>query len=275
MLHGNLAETRPVCFVVSTGRTGTKFLESFFGDVVGDVHCLHEPRPDLFETGVALHRGKLSEERAIRTLRKSRLPMLIETKKRGKALYMESNPNASLLLPQIKKAFPHYRVLWITRDIETYLPSAYNKSPDDSGSMFFYADDDHRKRLTAEDVANDPWHAAWKGFSRAERIAWWWQKCNSLLIDQTKGDGRCLHVKFEDLVDPRSGPTEIARITGFLGLDGRKTVEGEKILQALAQPKNQTRHAAAAVLDDQSATSRIRALTRDVRAKLGYQTSLA
>ena len=270
--YARLARDLPVYFIVSTGRTGTKFFETFFGAVTDEVHCLHEPWPDLFDLGVGLHRRELTEAKVLKELLKSRIPMLQETRTLGKRVYVESNPNASLLLPQIRRVFPNHRVVWITRDIKTYLPSAYNKSPDDSGTMFFYANDDHRKRLSAEDVDSDPWRSEWPRLSRAERIAWWWQKCNSLLLEQSENDPRCLHLKFETIFNADNGPAEMAKMLDFFGIKNEAAKCAAATLKALGDPKNQTRHSADTPLDDalDKHGARIDEITGALRARLGY-----
>jgi hypothetical protein len=270
--YARLARDFPVYFIISTGRTGTKFFETFLGDVTDQVYCLHEPSPDLFDLGVGLYRGEIAEARVVKELLKSRIPMLRETRALGKRVYVESNPNASLLLPQIRQVFPNYRVVWLTRDIKTYLPSAYNKSPDDSGTMFFYANDDHRKRLSAEDITSDPWRSEWPRLSRAERIAWWWQKCNSLLLEQTGNDPRCLHLKFESIFNSATGPAEMAKMLKFFGIENQASKCTEATLKALGDPKNQTRHSAGTPLDDSanSSASRVDEITGGLRARLGY-----
>lgn len=236
------------------------------------MYTLHEPRPDLFDIGVDFHRGVVSEKSVIEELKFTRLSLINGAVGRQRSVYVESNPNASVILPQIMQAFPNYRILWITRDVDTYLPSAYNKSPDDSGTMFFYSENDHRKRLTAEDFKDDRWRTEWSNFTRAERIAWWWQKCNSLLLGQTQNDPRCMRVGFENLFDHAVGPELLRRIVCFLGGDDRQIIKDGVIEEVISKPCNETRHVATddagelRVADD----GRLRDLTSSVRRSLGY-----
>ena len=270
--HRNLLQDFPVCFIVSTGRTGTKFFESFFSELVPSVYCAHEPAPDLFDLGVGLFRGKILTRQAVRALRRSRLSMLLKATQSGQAIYIESNPNASLLLPQIKVAFPNYRILWITRDIKTYLPSAYNKSPEGSGDMYLYGQRDHRQRLTALDIPDDPWRSEWKTFSRPERIAWWWQKCNRLILDYCQDDDRCLKIRFEDLFTGASGADTVRKILSFLRLDNTTHIKESDILRILKKKQNKTKETLLRHFEELSDKERtqVQNIAGSVAEKLGY-----
>src|SRR5947209_3172171 len=108
-------ESLPVRFIVSTGRTGTQFFESFFNSNFSDVLCLHEPAPDGFDIGIRKVREKPIAEEIVRYLRSSRAGVLSKVKKRHAKFYVESNPFFSLLIPELRKAFPTARFLWIVR----------------------------------------------------------------------------------------------------------------------------------------------------------------
>src|SRR6266513_2889210 len=92
-------ESLPVRFIVSTGRTGTQFFESFFNNNFPGVLCLHEPRPDGFDIAIGKIRAKLDTEEIVNHLRSSRVGILSRLRRRNAKLYVESNPFFSLLIP--------------------------------------------------------------------------------------------------------------------------------------------------------------------------------
>ena len=270
--HRDTFRSFPICFVLSTGRTGTKFLESFFNRFVPGAWALHEPAPDLFDLGVEQFRSGMSADQVAGRLRRTRLPLLREVIRRSKTMYVECNPHATLLIPTLKSVFSNCRIIWMTRDITSYLPSAFNKSPDGKGTMFFYAHNDHRRRLTAWDLPEDPWRRRWARFSRVERIAWWWQKINQVLIDNTRDDPRCLRIRFEDLFNRQRGPDTVGQVLSFLDPAGDTHVDAQQLDAALSKRKNQTQFSLMGPFEDLPADeqARIYDIVAPVAAELGY-----
>jgi hypothetical protein len=102
-------DSLPVRFIVSTGRTGTKFFESFFNHNFPEVLCLHQAKPDGFDIGIRKIREKPATDDIVKHLRSSRAGILSRLRKRHAKLYVESNPFFSLLIPKLRKAFPTAR----------------------------------------------------------------------------------------------------------------------------------------------------------------------
>lgn len=187
-------------FIVSTGRTGTQFFETFFEDINDGILSVHEPRPDLFDLGIEKHRNNKPFKETIKAIKKARIPFLRSYCHERTKTYVESNPFASFLLPEIQHVFKKTRFVIITRNADTYMKSAMNKSPLDDGSSYFYDDNDGRARIRASDFLEDPYFSTWLNFNRKQRIAWYWSKCNTLLLDFLEANPTVtLHLKFEDL----------------------------------------------------------------------------
>jgi hypothetical protein len=220
-------ESLPVRFIVSTGRTGTHFLESFFNCNFPDALCLHEAKPDGFDIGIRKIRGKPNTEDIVNHLRSSRVGILSGLRKRNAKLYVESNPFFSLLIPELRKAFPTSRFLWIVRNPKTYVVSAYNYSPPGElqaigqklATEFFYAKNDHRDRITALDFPNDRWSGDWRKFDRFQRICWYWNKCNEILEQEFGNQGDFLLMKFEELFSSENNYRGIRKMLEFFQIN--------------------------------------------------------
>lgn len=186
-------------FIVSTGRTGTNFFESFFNQLNNNIHAVHEPQPDFFELSMNKIRDNWNDKKIEEYIKESREKYLIQLSKHRVKYYIESNPFLPLLLPNLKRVFKKAKFIIITRDAKSYMKSALNKSPLDDGKFFMYDDNDKRERLSAKDYSSDKYHYEWDNFNRKEKIAWYWNKTNLILLDFFKQKKSiCLQIKFED-----------------------------------------------------------------------------
>ena len=205
-----------VKLIVSTGRTGTNFLANFFDDSQEELYSVHEPKPDLFHLSMAKFRGSKSIYGIQKNLKIKRYQQYKTAESTSEKIYIESNPNLAFLLPEAIQLFNNPRIVVVTRDIFSYIISAYNKSPDNSGNSFFYGENDRRKRLTLQDVKNDVPISDWRNRNRFEKIAWYWNYCNNYII-------RSLHnypfyqVKFEDLFGDNR-VSEMKKLSKYLGV---------------------------------------------------------
>ena len=226
-----------IVFILSTGRTGTKFFEGFLNDHYRDIFAVHEPSPDLFDITINKHRKKHTSLQVRQAIHRARGKILKEFRTSGKRLYVEANPNASFLIPELAKLYPKARFIWITRDPKSYMCSAYSKSPLDDG-VLFYSGNDHRKRLNGVDFG-EMTSEEWKAKSRFERIAWLWSSANILIQQSLHDNGNWMHVSFEDLFQWRK-PECISRIEEFLGISKEKRLSKEAIDKALSVKRNAT-----------------------------------
>jgi hypothetical protein len=222
-------------FIVSSGRTATKFFANFFMENFDNVLALHEPAPDLFDVGMDKYRYPnkfVSTKSQLKKARYSQYKKLIENNFK---IYIESNPNLSFLLPEVKKIFPNAKILYITRDLPSYLLSAYNKSPDNSNKMHFYADNDHRKRLSPIDINDTSYIDLWSTMSRERKIAWFWTMCNNIILEDIR-DMDYLHVKYEDIFIGNKKIEELKKIIKYFELPFDES--RDLYANALSQKKN-------------------------------------
>ncbi|MDF1673516.1 MAG: sulfotransferase domain-containing protein, partial [Vicingaceae bacterium] len=241
-------------FIVSTGRTGTNFFESFFNQLNNYTHAVHEPQPDFFDLSMNKIRNNWSDNKIEKYITENRQKYLIQLSKYRTKRYVECNPFLPLLLPNIKNVFKKAQFIVITRDAKSYVKSALNKSPIDNGKMFFYAENDGRLRLRALDYKDDAWFNEWETFSRMQKIAWFWNKTNLQLLNFYKNNKSVtLHVKFENIfsADLELKKKSISSILTFLKIKPDVTLMA-KLLQTLNTKSNATQEEVYKGYDDWS-----------------------
>ncbi|MGH1337111.1 MAG: hypothetical protein ACRBFS_13385 [Aureispira sp.] len=230
-------------FMVSTGRTGTQFFESFFEEIDAHTLAVHEPRPDLFDLGIEKHRAGKGTETVTQAILEARDPFLRSYCHARIKRYIESNPFLSFLLPEVKTAFPKARFVIITRKASSYMKSALNKSPLDDGAFYFYDKNDKRQRIRATDFEQDAQKEAWDTFDRQQKIAWYWNKCNTILMDFVAANpNQTLHLKFEDLFSKEATVRQqtIERLLAFMKIELTPAQLQER-LDLMGIKKNQTK----------------------------------
>ena len=182
-------------FVISTGRTGTVYFQNYFNRNIKNIISVHEPKPDLFNLSIEKYRfQKNISQKNIYSNRK-------EYVEKGK-LYCESNPFISYLIPEINKTFPNAQFIFIVRDPITYLTSIFNKKNEVDGQIYYpYSESDMRKRLNPLDFKNDKWQNHWGRFNRYEKLAWYWQKTNSVILNDLEnlGPNKSIMLKYEHI----------------------------------------------------------------------------
>lgn len=112
-------------FIVSSGRTGTKFLAGFFRASLPGVLALHEPAPThhLRILGNAHVAGHLSRSRMAAVLRLSRASLL---RRRGGRDYIESNPFLFGFSGVLGAVFDNPRIFHLVRDPREFVRSSLN-----------------------------------------------------------------------------------------------------------------------------------------------------
>ncbi len=204
------ADRAPVklVFIVSTGRTGTKFLARFFNRYNG-VWALHEPKPDFLIEGIRYAAGKISTDKASAVICRNRRAIRREALRRGANIYIESNNRLFSLLKPLRKSFSGVRIIHIVRDGRDYVRSGMSRR--------WYKKKDRTPRLKAIMFPADPYYKSWNEMSRFEKITWRWQKKDGFIYDDIKAIPDSLTVKFEDIFEDRnfSGLKKIAEYTGL------------------------------------------------------------
>ena len=235
-------------FIVSTGRTGTKFVEYFFKAIDPQVYCVHEPQPDFFDLGIQKYRHGQSTTTTVDQIQRLREPHLRSLCAQRTMTYVESNPFASLLLPELLAAFPLAKFIVITRDARTYIRSALNKSPLDDGAFYLYGKKDRRKRISAADLPDDPYRDDWAQWDRRQKIAWYWNWCNHQLLDFAQAHPERSHcVAFEALFS-KEKDQQIQAWNGLLD-HMNQTVSPDQLATLLEKTKEKKNATQAAIFE--------------------------
>ncbi len=205
-----------VRFIVSTGRTGTKFLAKFFDSFSSTINARHEPNPDFLKLGINYARGKVSFDKACATIKKSRLWICNEIDKNNVKIYIESNNRYFSLIPVLWKIFPDAKIVHIIRDGRDYVRSVMNRDHYTVKDGIYYK---KKLRLQAIDFPDDFYYDKWNKMSQFEKCCWQWVKRDSFIYKEVKHDGRAITVKFEDIFDKNKDYTGLWKIVNFMQLD--------------------------------------------------------
>jgi len=235
-----------VAFIVSTGRTGTEFLANLLGQAFDRVDARHEPSPDLFDLAVAYARGELSSDRAESVLRRNRTAICRQVHRNRCDVYVESNNNLAYLIPVLRGCFPKYKLVHVVRDGRDVVRSWYSKTVrppgGDGREVLFLSEQDHRRRLQAIDLQDDPYRDRWAAMTRFERLCWLWAKKDSIIQDAIAGDERAMSIHFEDIFDSTRGYPGLWKIIDFLGLRARMRVSRDELAERMTMRMNRTGH---------------------------------
>ncbi|MBN2301994.1 MAG: sulfotransferase [Lentisphaerae bacterium] len=200
-------------FIVSTGRTGTKFLARFIAGVAG-FNAVHEPRPDLLKYALTYAQGKHSFDNATKFIEQSRRTAPADTRRRACSVYVESNNRLFSLLKPLRALFPNAKIIHIVRDGRSYVRSGMARK--------WYTKRDYKKREHAYMFPDDPYFDKWNSMTRFEKICWRWQKKDGFITrDFTEIAEPKIKVTFEDIFeDPdRKGLYKLARFLGITDED--------------------------------------------------------
>jgi hypothetical protein len=202
-----------VALILSSGRTGTRFLAHYFDANYRDVIARHEPPPRalLRMASYARASGRLSTGAMRRLLRGARRRVAASEA----ALYLESNPFLSGFIEVVDDVFDEPVILHVVRDPRDYARSSLN----------------HGTSRGARGIANRLvpfWFPDLRGLPEIgphpdwlERTAGLWTIVNRLLAE---AGSRCAHYhlfRYEEMFDAtHSGLREMCRV---LGLEFRET----------------------------------------------------
>ena len=262
-----------VYFIVSKESTGTNFMESFLNAASDDFFCVHEPNTDL-KVYLKKIRDKKSSVFISEQIKKIRYPILKESLNLDKRKYVESNPFATFLIPKLKQTFKHIKFVFIYRDLDTYLLSALNKSPLGNDVNNFYAASDGRKRPCPPDFENDKYVHEWSELSRAQKISWYWNKCNLYLRTFAKENtSQVLELKFEDLFskDKEMKKAALTKLFSFISIEVSDTKLNE-LLVTTSEKRNQTQEKFYSSLNELTHVELewINTISKDFKTELGY-----
>jgi hypothetical protein len=196
-------------FIVSTGRTGTKFFARFLNDF-SSIYAVHEPKPAFLRLGINYARGKVTKSYAINKLERYRRAMFKKVKRMNIDTYVESNNRLFSLLLPLTEVFDDFKVIHIVRDGRDYVRSGMSRN--------WYTEQDNSSRLRASYFKDDKYCDQWGNMSRFEKICWRWQKKDGFIYKSIKEMDNVITVKFEDIFkdDNFKG---VYKITDYIKID--------------------------------------------------------
>lgn len=176
-------------FIVSTGRTGTKFFAHFL-DQFSSVHALHEPAPVFLRLAINYATGKVTKEYAEKKIDLYRRALCKELKREKIDKYIESNNRFFSLLEPLNEVFDKFKVVHIVRDGREYVRSGMSRN--------WYTESDG-SRLRGIYFPKDPYYDQWENMNRFEKICWRWQKKDGFIYNQVQNMDNAITVRFKDI----------------------------------------------------------------------------
>lgn len=157
-------------FIVSTGRTGTKFFAKFFNSL-DKIISYHEPYPNLFGLSKDFVINRINSQEVINTFLVNRAYYLNQARRMKFNYYIESNSGGLWgIIPVLGKQLPNYKILHIIRDGREWVRSVMNRT------LFRDKDPLDDIRFKANDLPNSPYFSRWEEMSRFEKACWSWVK---------------------------------------------------------------------------------------------------
>lgn len=125
------------------------------------------------------------------------------------------------------------------------------------------------------DFPTDKWAKKWPGFSRVHKIAWFWNKVNSIILDSLQNTGNTILVKYEDFFseNPVTRESTLLEIVNFLDLTENRMADWDKINREMAQKSNATKTDYLPPFEQWPLKEKemFMELTEVMRARLGYK----
>jgi len=221
----------PCCFVLSTGRVGTKTLSALFA-LSSEVQSYHEPLPRLIKASYDVYMGgKLSPEAALGIIYAARDDRICQALFKGQ-IYTETNNRLTYFAHLLAQAFPTSKFIHLYRHPYDVIRSGMRRKYYVGHKWDFARIRPRKGSLLAKE---------WQSYSPLKKTAWYWAEVNRLSIDflKTLPEERKLSVKSEKLFagDSRT----IRNLYDFLDITIPDPEQVEKVLEQKLneQPKGE------------------------------------
>jgi len=225
--------------VVSTGRTGTKFIASYFNKYIDDFFAIHEPFPKIDLISSKYFAGKMSYHCAKKKIHWRRQFMQRELYKVNHNNYLESNPALWSLIPIMREIIPNVKIIHIIRDGRTWLRSGYSRKFDGKGNLI---KDRHGIfwKFTSDDFPHDEYYGHWSYMNMIEKLSWIWKIKNETILNDIKSDSDAITVKFEDIFNEENDCKGIQSIVDFISKDYPLNLNVDDMVAPLKNKINRT-----------------------------------
>ncbi len=189
-----------VSVIVSTGRTGTKFIAEQFRRIPG-ISAEHEPTPNCEIEGYGYLRGDLTENELVSFLRSARKDVRKKLHRKKEYCYIESNGGLIFLIPVLKQVFPNLRVAHIIRDPRDFVRSACSRVyySTETGKMVQAYLFEDKWKLKSSQLKSDLYCGRWREMNMPERFMWMWNLKNEYVQKLENENDYIRSFRFEDI----------------------------------------------------------------------------
>lgn len=213
------------CFVLSTGRCGTKLLTNILNEHKR-IEAYHVPSPELiyFSKYAYEQWQKKSEELEI-GIDIARYELIRDVFLVDKH-FVETNNRITFFSYQLAGIFPNAKFIHLVRNPIDFINSGLNRKWYTGGNLH------DEGRIIPSHISNN----SWKGLSQTEKIAWLWTETNQF-IENFKSQidsNRIITVKSEDLF---TSPLPTREIFHFLN---EQSLPEDRITHMLKTPVNES-----------------------------------
>ncbi len=189
-------------FILSTGRTGSKFLANLLG-LAPNVAAFHEPQPTLeYFSDYAYHH---QEEKEVLTkmIDAARMESILEVYIKGK-IYVESNQCLTFFAPVLAQLYRKSKFVQVVRHPGDFVRSAIRKGWHKNDSIW------ESGRVKMADQSQ------WNRLDHIEKLGWLWNTTNRYIEEFSckMPAHRIAGYRLEDLVQ---GMDKIKELLGFIG----------------------------------------------------------
>lgn len=216
-------------FIISAGRTGTKFLGDKLSEIIENSYSVHEPDVlnddfkniinKIYQFGIyQMIIGKFLNKTGIRNLsqnyisRKININQLVTQlinhrekfyKKINSNLIIESYSGWYGVIPGIQKLYKYYKIIIIIRDPREWIRSTINWQ-NIYGKKDFVQKLSFLKleRLNPEMTQDMNYSMDWKEYSKFEKLCWMYNSLYSIMLSEAKNDQNIEVVRYEDIFNP-------------------------------------------------------------------------
>ena len=210
----------PCCFVLSTGRVGTKTLSALFA-LSSEVQSYHEPLPRLIKASYDVYMGEnTSPETALELIYAARDDRICQALFKGQ-IYTETNNRLTYFAHLLAQAFPASKFIHLYRHPYDVIRSGMRRKYYVGHKWDFARIRPRKGSLLVKE---------WQRYSPLKKTAWYWAEVNRFSIDflKTLPEERKLFIKAEKLF---AGDSQTIRtLYNFLGVPVPDSKQVEKVL---------------------------------------------
>ena len=204
---------RPV-FVLSTGRTGSKFIHELFS-LSGNAASHHEPLPKMEYFAKEIYRCH-NLDTMEKIFNVARMELILDAYIRDK-IYLETNHAMTFFAPVINRLFKESVFIHVARHPGDFVRSALRKG--------WYANDTiwESGRIKGEDSEN------WNKLDHIERLGWLWKTTNEFIERFKKSIDSPERVAFFRSEDLFEDPYAVKKLSVFAGIEDISFEKIEKL----------------------------------------------